>query len=244
MYISNELIRELELINWKQFDLTKIIDCCNRANQCFDSKDYWWVLVSVREICDSCPPIFNCWNFTEVCNSFPLPRSDKKIIMRLDQIARSLADKELHWHIKAFEVRPDIVIANFSQETTVLLSNIIEQISAPKQYTKEKTDQKKEKDNTKVAVAELNKRLDSINPLILENISKENPNISANITDRNMNRYYELLNKYEIIHFILELESNWNFMTNNSNRIGNSINDLSMGSLHWFNLYFKDKFFG
>jgi len=82
---------------------------------------------------------------------------------------------------------------------------------------------------------ELVKLLNIINPQIIDGFTKGAEQISVNINEYNLNKLIDLHKDLEEQE-ILQLVNNYNTITGNSNRIGNSINDLLDGTLKGYTL--------
>lgn len=125
--IHPERIAELEKINSKDFDLTRLIQYCKEINDNFDRGNYLSVIGNCRSIINHIPPIFDFNTFNEVANNYG-GKSFKKSMNHLNISMRSIADSYLHDTIRKKESLPNETQINFSQDLDVLIAEIIRKL--------------------------------------------------------------------------------------------------------------------
>ena len=123
-YVDLARIEELKKIQYKDFDLTKLIQLCEELNDASLKGNPYSVILLVRAIIDHTPPIFEKKNFQEVTNNYGA-KSFKESMDRLDKSSRKIADSGLHQQIRKKETLPNKTQVNFSNELDVLLQEIV-----------------------------------------------------------------------------------------------------------------------
>lgn len=123
-YVDSSRIDELRSIQSTDFDLLRLIRLCEELNIATASGSYLSTAMLVRAIVDHVPPIFGCWNFTEVANNYKGSKSFGSSMKHLDGSLRKIADGCLHTHIRNKETLPNAVQVDFSNDLDVLLSEV------------------------------------------------------------------------------------------------------------------------
>lgn len=122
-YINLERLKELRVIQNKNFDLIKLIKFCEELNSNFYAGCYLSCAMIVRSILDHIPPIFQCKNFNEVANCYGT-KSFKESMLNLNNSSRKIADSYLHTPIRNKEVLPNNNQVDFCNDLDVLLGEI------------------------------------------------------------------------------------------------------------------------
>jgi hypothetical protein len=123
-YVHTDRIRELKLINNKDYDLIRMIRLCEELNIAFSSKSLLSTIIIVRAIIDHTPPIFKLSTFSEVVNNYKGSKSFKDSMKNLESSSRKIADQYLHTQIRNKEVLPNQNQVDFSNDLDVLLAEI------------------------------------------------------------------------------------------------------------------------
>lgn len=127
-FISLDYIDEIRKMKNIDFDVTKLIRILEEINLAYNKWLYLSLLSLSRMLLDHIPPIFSYKSFNEVANNFDFWKSDKKIIITLQDLCRNLSDSELHSPITFKEVLPNRDTVNFSIPFNCLLKYIIKQL--------------------------------------------------------------------------------------------------------------------
>ena len=127
-FINQERIEDLEGLDSKQFDLSRLICMTNEINFSFSENNFISVILLTRALIDHIPPIFEQKNFSAVYGSYG-SKSFKESMKHLDASMRKIADSYLHTHIRKKESLPTITQVNFSPDVDVLLAEIIRKLS-------------------------------------------------------------------------------------------------------------------
>jgi len=122
-YVNKSRINELKSLTKTDFDLTKLIRCCEELNLCSKNECLFSIVMLVRAIIDHIPPIFQKISFNEVANNHGT-KSFKESMSHLNNSLRKIADSNLHTHIRNKENLPNKTQVNFSQDLDVLLGEI------------------------------------------------------------------------------------------------------------------------
>lgn len=122
-YVHNSRIEELQKIENKKFDLTRLIKLCEELNQAFQNQSHLSVAMIIRAILDHIPPIFGYKTFIEVANNYG-SKSFKGSMQNLENSSRKIADSFLHSQIRQKEVLPTSNQVDFSNDLDVLLGEI------------------------------------------------------------------------------------------------------------------------
>jgi len=125
LYISEVRLSELENIQTKEFDLTKLLQILRELNVSYINNCYITVITLTRALIDHVPPIFGCNTFAEVVNNHKGSRSFKESMEHLDKSSRKIADQYLHGQIRKKEVLPNKTQVNFKNDVDFLLSEIV-----------------------------------------------------------------------------------------------------------------------
>lgn len=124
LFVDINRIQEIESINNKNLDFTKLVAFLKELNIVYVNELYLTVPLLVRAIIDHIPPIFNKPNFSDVCGSCG-SKSFKESMAHLDKSSRKIADAVLHNQIRNKEVLPNKTQINFKQDLDVLLQEIV-----------------------------------------------------------------------------------------------------------------------
>jgi len=125
MYIDETRIQELLDISNESYDLSKLIQILREINTCYKKNCYISVILLIRALIDHVSPIFGCNKFSEVANNYKGSKSFKESMLNLENSSRKIADQHLHCQIRKSETLPNKTQVNFSNDTDVLLSEII-----------------------------------------------------------------------------------------------------------------------
>jgi hypothetical protein len=122
-YVAPSRILELQIGTggWDTKRLVRMLQELNSANQ---NGMHMATAMLVRAIVDHVPPIFSAKNFTEVANNIG-GRSIGQSLKHLDNSLRSIADNQLHAHIRPREVLPSESQVDFRQDLDVLLQEVL-----------------------------------------------------------------------------------------------------------------------
>ncbi|MDD4910507.1 MAG: hypothetical protein PHR44_07530 [Candidatus Omnitrophica bacterium] len=123
-FVNEDRIKELQSINSKEFDLSKLIKFCEELNMAFENEAYFSVILLTRAIIDHVPPLLNVKNFTEVANNYNGTKSFKESMLHLENSSRKIADSCLHSQVRKREVLPTVTQVDFSNDLDVLLSEV------------------------------------------------------------------------------------------------------------------------
>jgi hypothetical protein len=123
-FIDLERLSELEGIESKVFDLSRLIRLCQEINHANTNGCYISLIMLTRSLIDHVPPIFGQDNFANVYGQYGT-KSFKDQMKHLDLSMRKIADSYLHTQIRKKEVLPNAIQVNFSQAIDVLLAEII-----------------------------------------------------------------------------------------------------------------------
>ncbi len=123
-YVNFNRIKELRVIQNKNYDLTKLIRLCEELNQNYQMGCYFSCAMLGRTIIDHVPPIFNQKTFNEVVNNYNGSRSFKKSMSSLQTSLRNISDAHLHEQIRNKEILPNGNQVDFSSDLDVLLGEI------------------------------------------------------------------------------------------------------------------------
>jgi len=124
-YVDPTRIAELEAIRTSRFDLTRLVELCRELNTSFASGSYLAVAMLARALIDHVPPVFGANTFSEVLTLYEGSRSFKESMTHLELSCRKIADAHLHVQIRGKEVLPTRTQVNFSNDTDVLLAEIV-----------------------------------------------------------------------------------------------------------------------
>jgi hypothetical protein len=131
VYIDEVRIGDLRRTSSTKYDLRKLIALCEELNICYRSQCYHAVAALTRTLLDHVPPVFGCASFAEVANSYRGTKSFKECMQRLEGAARTIADMHLHTPVRRNESLPSRTQVNFSNETDVLLAEVIRLLAKP-----------------------------------------------------------------------------------------------------------------
>jgi hypothetical protein len=124
-YVDEGRIKELASLPKDKFDTTKLVELCEELNQNYKWKNYFAVGALLRTILHHVPPIFEKVNFEQVANNYSWGVSHKKLMMKLYESAKNIADNLLHTIIKKNEVLPKKQRVDFKAELDILLAEIV-----------------------------------------------------------------------------------------------------------------------
>jgi len=122
-YIDSNRLKELEQIDSKEFDLTKLIQICKELNTAYTNKMYFSVAILFRALIDHVPPIFRQKNFENVVAQHG-NKSFKDSMQNLEKSLRKISDGILHTHIRDKEVLANQTQVDFKNDLDVLLAEI------------------------------------------------------------------------------------------------------------------------
>ena len=123
-YVSAIRIQELEGIESKRVDLTKLIRLCEELNIAQANGLNLAIAMLLRAILDHVPPIFHKASFKEVASGYG-GKSFKDTMNHLQNGARKIADSHLHVQVRKKEILPTYFQVNFSQYLDALLAEVI-----------------------------------------------------------------------------------------------------------------------
>lgn len=126
-FIDTERLSELEGIESKEFDLSRLIKLCQEINSSNANGCYISVIMLTRALIDHIPPIFGQNDFANVFGQYG-NKSFKEQMKHLDSSMRKIADSYLHTRIRKKEVLPNATQVNFSQDIDFLLAEIIRKL--------------------------------------------------------------------------------------------------------------------
>ena len=124
-YVDIKRIEELEKIGKDKFDLMKLIEFCKELNRCHSVGAVLAIPLLVRSILDHVPPIFNMETFVKVANNYSFTKSNKGLILKLQESSRKIADSILHTQIRKKEALPTRTQVDFKNALDVLLQEIV-----------------------------------------------------------------------------------------------------------------------
>ncbi len=125
LYIANERIDILRKLTHPEFDLLKLIKLLEELNSASKEMNVFTIAMLLRSIIDHIPPIFNFKTFSEVANNYTWSKSNRELMLRLDNSLRNIADSYLHTKIRKKEIIPSPTQVDFRPEMDVLLSELI-----------------------------------------------------------------------------------------------------------------------
>ncbi len=125
MYINETRIQELINISDENYDLSKLIQILNELNTSYNKNCCISVILLTRALIDHVSPIFGCDKFSEVANNYKGSKSFKESMLNLENSSRKIADQYLHCRIRKSETLPNKTQINFSNDTDVLLGEIV-----------------------------------------------------------------------------------------------------------------------
>ena len=125
MYINETRIQELINISNENYDLSKLIQILNELNTSHNKNCYISVILLTRALIDHVSPIFGCNKFSEVASNYKGSKSFKESMLNLENSSRKIADQYLHCQIRKSETLPNKTQINFSNDTDVLLGEIV-----------------------------------------------------------------------------------------------------------------------
>lgn len=126
-YISDEKIEQLKEIE-TGFDLSKLLELCRELNINYSTRNYYAVIMLVRTIIDHVPPIMDCKSFGQYANEVK-GNTLKKMMLRLEDQSRKVADILLHEQIGKKHPVPTKQQVDFRSEIGFLLDEVIKRIS-------------------------------------------------------------------------------------------------------------------
>ena len=124
-YIDIKRIEELERISNDKFNLMMLIEFCKELNRCHSVGAILAIPLLVRSILDHVPPIFSQKTFIEVANNYGFTKSNKGLILKLQESSRKIADSYLHTQIRKKEALPTRTQVDFKNDLDVLLQEIV-----------------------------------------------------------------------------------------------------------------------
>lgn len=128
-YVDASTIATLSAHKHPDFDFSRLVQMCRELNEANEHEALITVVILVRAIIDHVPPIFGETTFGAVANK--MPKSIKASLLHLENSSRNIADSRLHQHIRRRETIPAPSEANFSQDLSVLLSEVISRAKGP-----------------------------------------------------------------------------------------------------------------
>lgn len=124
-FVDSSRIIELKNIKNEKYDLGRLIQLCKEMNDATEKKSFLSIAMITRTIINHVPPIFQCDNFSKVVNNYPWEKSHKKLMKRLEDSLKNVADSHLHKQISNVESLPTFQQVDYRSEIDVLLSEII-----------------------------------------------------------------------------------------------------------------------
>lgn len=122
-YVSPSRILELQSVAGA-WDTKRLVRMLQEVNFAHANDMHMATAMLVRAIADHVPPIFAARNFAEVANTIS-GRSISQSLKHLDNSLRSIADNQLHAHIRQREVLPSESQVDFRQDLDVLLQEVL-----------------------------------------------------------------------------------------------------------------------
>lgn len=126
-YINRDRINQLESIESKDFDLSRLIQICKEINSSRKNENYIALGSLLRVLIDHIPPLLGYETFKEVASNYP-GKSLKATFQHLENGCRKISDGLLHQKIRKKESLPTFTQVNFSTDIDVLLGEIIRKI--------------------------------------------------------------------------------------------------------------------
>lgn len=123
-FVDQNRIKELELIENSEYDLTKMLAFLREMNIAYSNNMYLSIPLLVRATIDHVPPIFKKQNFADICGSYG-SKSFKASMNNLESSLRKIADSVLHTPIRIKEDLPNKTQVNFKHDLDVLLGEIV-----------------------------------------------------------------------------------------------------------------------
>lgn len=123
-YVAEERLTEIAQIQSKRFDTAKLICLLREINAAYNSDCHLAIGMLVRATIDHVPPIFGFDTFAEVSNNYKGTKSFKRILKRLNDSLRNLADSYLHVQIRKVESLPTFNQVDFRAELDALLGEV------------------------------------------------------------------------------------------------------------------------
>jgi len=116
-YVNQERIKELELLDQRVFDLSKLVQLCNELNLAHQFNMNLTKAILLRTIINHIPPIFgkdsqgdDFKSFSQVANNYSSKgnqKSFKKVAQYLEEIPRNIADSVAHSTIREKDSLPN-----------------------------------------------------------------------------------------------------------------------------------------
>lgn len=109
-FVDPTRVRELLLLESKDFDLLKLLNLIKEINFNFMVGNFYSVALLTRALIDHVPPIFGSSTFTQVANNYKSERnaqSFKKSMLHLENSLRSIGDSHIHSQVRRSEVAPN-----------------------------------------------------------------------------------------------------------------------------------------
>jgi len=126
-FVESEIVDTIRNIQHARFDLGKLIRFVEELNSAYESGNYLSTILLLRAIMNHVPPIFGADTFAQMvaCSG----RSVKKILQRLDENARPIADLHAHMTIRKTEHLPTRnQIEPYKSSLEILLNEAISKI--------------------------------------------------------------------------------------------------------------------
>lgn len=124
IYVEFERIDEINSLEDKDFDYTKLIAFLKELNVAYSHGLFLSIPPLVRSVIDHIPPVFGKANFADVCGSHGT-KSFKDSMKNLNNSSRKIADSYLHSQIRKNETLPNKTQINFKNDLDVLLQEIV-----------------------------------------------------------------------------------------------------------------------
>ncbi len=129
-FIDSSIVRALQNVKNKQFDLSKVIKFCEEINGAFNSGYFLATALLVRALINHVPPIWGHQTFSQVVAQSS--KSRKELFKPLDEIARDIADLHTHDVIRHKESLPTRrQLEMFKPNIEVLLQEIVAELQKP-----------------------------------------------------------------------------------------------------------------
>ncbi len=123
-YIDAGRIAEIASLPSGTWDFVRLHRMCEELNIAFRNSSFLSVAFLIRAILDHVPPVFGETSFAAVASSIA-GKSNKQLMLSLQNTSRQIGDKWLHTLIRQQETLPNATQVDARQALDVLLSEVI-----------------------------------------------------------------------------------------------------------------------